>query len=141
MNNHRVDRSGSDQSEYSLEGWPVRVCTGAPLIIETFANHVQLEAVTLLAPQEMKAEFPLHIAGGEIAFSFHRLPCVDGAVEQPGFVVASQSPSYAPMLSRFAGKCEVVRVGPDIVSSVLINRCRLLQAKPRETAFGKAGEG
>ena len=55
MNNYRVDRAVSDQREYALEGWPVRVCTGAPLIIETFADHGQLEVVTLLAFQEMKA--------------------------------------------------------------------------------------
>ena len=104
------------------------------------ADHFQLQVVPLLALQEMKAEFPLDIAGGEIALGFHRLPGVYGAVEQPGFIVASQSPSYVPMLTRYAGKCEVVRVGPDIFSGVLTG-VGFLRSEPGETAFGKAGEG
>ena len=39
-----------------------------------------------------------------------------------------------------AGKCEVVRVGPDIFSVVLTG-VGILRAEPGETAFGKTGEG
>ena len=44
------------------------------------------------------------------------------------------------LLTIYAGKCEVVRVGPDIFSVVLTG-VGILRSGPGETAFGKAGEG
>ena len=44
------------------------------------------------------------------------------------------------LLTIYAGKCEVVRVGPDIFSFVLTG-VGFLRSEPGETAFGKTGEG
>ena len=48
--------------------------------------------------------------------------------------------TFGVLLTIYAGKCEVVRVGPDIFSVVLTG-VGFLRSEPGETAFGKAGEG